>query len=81
MLSFNQNRLREEKMDKLILNVEGMSCMHCENAVKSAVKQIEGVNGVEASFEKKEVVVEYSGNLNIDQVCEAIIEEGYTVVK
>ena len=68
-------------MGKLVLNVEGMSCMHCENAVKNAVSQINGVNSVEASFEKKEVIVEYAGDLNIDQVCGAITEEGYTVIK
>ena len=66
-------------MDKLILSVDGMSCMHCENAVKTAVGAIAGVSGVEASFEKKEVVVEYSGDIDFNQVYEAIAEEGYTV--
>ena len=68
-------------MDKLTLSVDGMSCMHCENAVKAAVGAIAGVSGVEASFEKKEVIVEYSGDIDFEQVCAAITEEGYTVNK
>jgi copper chaperone len=39
-------------MTKLKLNVKGMSCAHCENAVVKAVSALDGVQGVKASAKK-----------------------------
>lgn len=30
-------------MEKVLLNIEGMTCQHCVNAVKQAVGEIDGV--------------------------------------
>jgi len=42
-------------MQNLILNVEGMSCSHCENRVKNAVSSLNGVNSVNVDLANKKV--------------------------
>jgi copper chaperone len=68
-------------MDRIILKVEGMSCSHCVNAVKSALTALEGVSGAEADLEGKTVTVEYNAeDVTLEAIVEAIEEEGYDVV-
>ncbi|NLJ99128.1 MAG: heavy-metal-associated domain-containing protein [Tissierellia bacterium] len=64
---------------KKILLVEGMSCGHCEKAVKEAVGQLEGVKNVEVDLEDKKVEVE-GENLVDGIIKEAIEEAGYDVL-
>lgn len=64
---------------KKILLVEGMSCGHCEKAVKEAVGQLEGVKNVEVDLEHKKVEVE-GENLVDGIIKEAIEEAGYDVL-
>ncbi|MBK5245446.1 MAG: heavy-metal-associated domain-containing protein, partial [Eubacteriaceae bacterium] len=42
-------------MEKLTLNVEGMSCSHCEKAVKNAVGALDGVASVDVDLAQKTV--------------------------
>jgi len=66
--------------EKVVLNVEGMSCNHCVNGIKKAVGEIEGVISVEVSLEEKKVTVEYNqAKTKIDYIKEVIIDEGYDV--
>lgn len=68
-------------MDKEILKVEGMSCSHCENAVKNAVGALDGVNSVSVSLEGKTVTVEYDGaKVSLDNIKAEIEDQGYDVV-
>lgn len=63
-----------------ILNVEGMSCMHCVNAVKSSVGALPGVSKVEVDLPTKKVSVTYDGNqVKLDNIKEAIEDAGYEV--
>jgi copper chaperone len=62
------------------LNVEGMSCAHCENAVKKAVSAINGVTNVAVELAGKTVTVTHDENVTADTVKNAIEELGYTVV-
>ena len=56
--------------------VIGMTCGHCEGAVRKALAQVAGVTEVvEVDREKKLAVVE--GSPDPDAVLEAIREEGY----
>lgn len=62
------------------LNVEGMSCNHCVNAIKGAVQDIKGVKSVDVNLNEKTVTVEYdSDKAKIDYIKEAIEDEGYEV--
>ncbi|HEY5555984.1 cation transporter [Acetobacterium sp.] len=47
--------IRGEKTKKIILNVEGMSCAHCEKAVKNAVGELDGVESVTVDLPRKTV--------------------------
>jgi copper chaperone len=68
-------------MKNVTLNVEGMSCSHCVNAVTKAVTALSGVSGVNVSLEEKTVTVDYDADhVSLDDIKEAIEEEGYDVV-
>ncbi|MDR0300913.1 MAG: copper ion binding protein [Treponema sp.] len=62
------------------LNVDGMSCAHCENAVKNAVSAINGVTNVAVDLAMKTVTVVHNENVTADSVKNAIEELGYDVV-
>ncbi|NLC03648.1 MAG: heavy-metal-associated domain-containing protein [Tissierellia bacterium] len=66
-------------MKKTIL-VEGMTCGHCEKAVKNALGELDGVKTVAVDLESKKVEVE-GENLLDDKLKEAIEEAGYDVVE
>ena len=65
---------------KKTLLVEGMSCGHCEKAVKSALGELNGVKNVLVNLETKEVEVE-GDNLENSILAEAIEDAGYDVIK
>lgn len=65
---------------KTILNVEGMSCQHCVNAINNAVGELEGVASVDVSLEGKTVTVEHDEKVTEAQIKEAIEDQGYDVV-
>ncbi|MRG85143.1 copper chaperone CopZ [Salinibacillus xinjiangensis] len=64
----------------ITLNVQGMSCGHCESAVKGALGELEGVNGVDVDLGSGKVEVQYEeGKVTEAQMKEAIEEQGYDV--
>lgn len=63
-----------------VLNVEGMSCSHCENAVKKSVGALKGVDSVSVDLKGKKVTVEYDpGQVTVDAIKDAIEDQGYDV--
>lgn len=61
-------------------NVSGLTCGHCENAVKEEIGEISGVQNVEVSHETGVLTVTSEAPLNFDDVTAAIEEAGeYTV--
>lgn len=68
-------------MTKIILNVNGMSCSHCENRVTEALKKNEAVKKAKASAKKNIVEIKYNEEMASKEDFEKIItEEGYEVV-
>lgn len=63
-----------------ILTVEGMSCSHCENAVKKALGELSEVRDVQVDLGSKKVEV-HGENLVDEKLKEAIEDAGYDVVK
>jgi copper chaperone len=64
-----------------ILNVEGMSCSHCENSVKKAVGALNGVENVTVDLESKKVTIEFDPEkVNVDMIKDAIEDQGYDVI-
>ena len=67
-------------MEKVSLKVDGMSCAHCEKAVKDALQEL-GAANVSASAEEKCVDVEFDpGLVSLEAIKKEIAETGYTVV-
>lgn len=64
-----------------VFNVEGMSCSHCEKAIKNALSEFEGVLNTEVDLIGKTVTVKFDNSLVTEkQLSEAIEETGYDVV-
>lgn len=55
--------------------VEGMSCGHCERAVREEVEKVSGVRAVGVDLDSKEVVVQ--GHFEDAAVRAAIDDAGY----
>jgi len=69
-------------MEKVVLRVEGMSCSHCENAVKKAAGSISGVTKADVDLKGKTVTIEHDPSLApISAIIEAIEEQGYDVIR
>ncbi|OZM57532.1 copper-binding protein [Lottiidibacillus patelloidae] len=67
-------------MEKITLNVSGMSCGHCENAVKTALSSLDGVAAVTVSLKEGKVDVEYAADkVSAAQMKTAIEDQGYDV--
>lgn len=68
-------------MTNLVLQVEGMSCNHCVEAVTKALKAVQGVDSVDVSLTEKKVSIGYEdASVTPDQLKEAIEDQGYDVV-
>jgi copper chaperone len=63
---------------KKTMMVEGMSCGHCEMAVKNALKEVDGVQDVNVDLSTGKVEVE-GDNLLDNLLMEAVDEAGYSV--
>ena len=61
-------------MKETVINVKGMVCRGCENRVKNALKELEGVEKVEADY--KTGIVKIFANENVERkVMEEVIED------
>ena len=58
--------------------VEGMSCSHCEAAIRDELERVDGVEAVEVDLGSKQVVVR--GHFDDSAVRAAIDDAGYAVV-
>jgi len=73
-------RLIIMSMDIRTLSVEGMSCSHCENAIKKSVGALNGVSNVTVDLKEKKVIVEFDPELiSIDIIRDTIEDQGYDV--
>ena len=61
------------------LNVYGMTCSHCENAVKKAVAAINGVAEVAADLTAKTVTVTHEASVSAESIKKSIEEQGFDV--
>jgi len=66
--------------EKVQLTVTGMTCGVCENAVRRAVRQIDGVEEVTASHTANQVDVTFDADkANAEMIRERIEAAGYEV--
>lgn len=64
---------------KKIIYVEGMSCQHCVNHVKSALESIEGVSNVKVNLGSNTAVIKSSTEISDSNIQEVVKEAGYEV--
>jgi copper chaperone len=67
-------------MEKTQLKVSGMTCGHCEKAVKTALLEVNGVKDVLVSLKTGQVDVEFdTSKATLEQLKEAVEDQGYDV--
>jgi len=75
----DQEAIAAEWME-VTLNVEGMTCDGCENAIKAGVENLDGIAEVESSWEEGWTRVRYDRNQTSQEDIETkITETGYEV--
>jgi copper chaperone len=68
-------------MEKISLNVSGMSCEHCVKAIKNGLLELDGIIDVKVYLEEGTVTVEYEpSKVTIDNIKNVIEDAGYEVV-
>lgn len=60
--------------------VTGMTCSHCENAVREEISEIAGVESIEVSAETGRLVITSAAPLEEAVVIAAVDEAGYEAV-
>jgi copper chaperone len=69
----------ELMMQHVTLNVEGMSCNHCLNAVEGAVKSVGATGKVDLATKKVDITFDEK-KVSVDSIKKAIVDQGYDVV-
>ena len=65
-----------------IIDVFGMTCMHCHKRVTDAISKVNGVISVNVSLENNSATVEFDEDVtNIDAIRQAVVDAGYEVAK
>ncbi|GEN86234.1 MULTISPECIES: copper chaperone CopZ [Oceanobacillus] len=63
------------------IQVQGMSCGHCVSSVEGAVGGLDGVDTVNVHLQEGKVDVSFDeGKVKLDEITEAIEDQGYDVV-
>lgn len=67
-------------MDKVILNVSGMSCGHCVKAVEGSVGALNGVKEVNVQLSEGKVEVDFDpAVVTVEAIKDIIEDQGYDV--
>ncbi|MFH0070546.1 copper chaperone CopZ [Peribacillus sp. NPDC056705] len=67
-------------MEKMTVNVKGMSCGHCINSVEGNVGELSGVTTDKVNLDSGTVSVEFNPNeVSIDKIKETIDGQGYYI--
>ncbi|WP_341301107.1 copper chaperone CopZ [Lysinibacillus sp. FSL H8-0500] len=67
-------------MQNITLNVQGMSCGHCVNAVEKSVGALAGVEQVTVHLAEGSVDVAFDDTqVSVEQIKETIDDQGYDV--
>ncbi|WP_391207325.1 copper chaperone CopZ [Psychrobacillus sp. L4] len=67
-------------VSQVTLNVQGMSCGHCVNAVESNVGKLDGVEQVNVHLETGKVDVSFDEKkITVEKIKETIDDQGYEV--
>ena len=65
-------------MDKKLIIPE-ISCQHCVDTITKSLSEVENINSLEVSIDKKTVSIDHSSELDINQIENLLLDQGYTV--
>lgn len=71
--------IEEMPPQKVVFDVEGMSCAHCQGRVREALEQVPGVKTVEVDLEKGQAYLEGFEKMSKAPCIEAVQQAGYEV--
>lgn len=67
-------------MEKVQLQVEGVSCHHCVRSIEGALGKLAGVANTSVNLKAKTVDVEFdAAKTNVNKIKETIEDQGYAV--
>jgi copper chaperone len=64
-------------MNTITLNIEGMTCGHCEEAVNKALQGVQGVGRVQVSRAQGQARLDVAPDVHPETLVTAVREEGY----
>lgn len=68
-------------MKNITLEVQGMSCGHCVNAIEGSLGQLAGVEQVNVNLADAQVNVVFNeAKVSLDKINETIEDKGYEIV-
>lgn len=71
----------QAKLEKITVQVLGMSCGHCQQAVEQAVRGLPGVMAAEVDLAAKTLTVDFDqAKTTLTQIKQAVDDAGYTAV-
>ena len=69
-------------VQRVEINIKGMTCTGCENAIQETAKSFEGVYSAKADYEKGVAILEFdSTKVDVANLEYAIDELGYEVIE
>ncbi|AUI50115.1 heavy-metal-associated domain-containing protein [Arthrobacter crystallopoietes] len=79
-LRFRRSQPDEGQLIRTTYQVAGMSCGHCETAVKTEIGSLASVTGVDVDLSSGAVTVASQRPLARNDVAAAVTEAGYTLI-
>ncbi len=71
-----------ENVEEVVLNVKGMTCGMCENAVRAQLLKVDGVKDAAADYKKGKAVVKVEeGKAKTDELIKAVEKAGFSASK
>lgn len=61
------------------LVIPEISCQHCVDTISKALSKVENINSLEVSIDKKTVSIDHASELDINQIENLLLDQGYTV--
>lgn len=78
--SAGEKSTEENKEIKITVSIGGMMCSHCENAIKSALEALDGVETAVASHESGAAVLTLSKPVSDEVIKKAVEDEDYEFI-
>ncbi|MCH5294945.1 MAG: heavy-metal-associated domain-containing protein [Treponema sp.] len=69
----------KKELTEQTVQITGMQCAHCENAVKAELKKIKGVKDVSADHASGSAVIKSSGPIDREQIAAAVKNAGFAL--